>query len=444
MKPYPIGGATQAFTSHIRGSLPPLKDLIAGIDLPALVAHYAGPGKHSAGNWQFHCPHSAHADSKPSFSVFTGRDGVWRCHCLSQCGHVGDALDFLQWLHGCETGEAVKRLREWAGQPAPLPHHPKAKSKQAKATIAVQDPGYAVVNDPAAMSGYLASRSWPTEVVQAFGLQVVRLNRASEAATLRVLHPFTEYRAGEWRETSWQARRLDNAEGTRWLGPRGASLPLYNLRALDTEALSAAVICEGPADTVSAWLATRDIAGLAVVGVAGSQAWRREWRDYFAGLAVVIAGDNDAAGEAFTLKVATDLRGVASTLIAACPPAGVSDLTDMAKAHGLDAVRRLLTEVLPIEVPAITPTATPPLDAWAAQWALLTEHFTNAFTVCKVCAAPTPHAYCKKCSALTRRDNGKPVHWAKCDNCGEHTVGGHGSKCRICGDGYRVKCEVQP
>jgi hypothetical protein len=444
MKPYPNGGALQAFATNSRGSLPPLKDLVAGIDLPALVAHYAGPGKHSGGKYLFQCPNPSHADSKPSFSVFTGRGGAWRCHCLSQCGHIGDALDFMRWQHGCETGEAVKRLREWANLPAPLPYLPKAKSKQAKASIDVQDPGYSVVNDAAAMAAYLASREWPTEVVEAFGLQVVRLNRPSESKTLRVLHPFTEYRAGEWRATSWQARRLDNAEEVRWLGPRNASLPLYNLRALDTETLSAVVVCEGPADTVTAWLATRGIEGLAVVGVAGAQAWRREWRDYFAGVAVVIAGDNDPAGEAFTLKVANDLRGIAGTLIAACPPEGVSDLTDMAKAHGLDAVRTLLTEALPIEVPAITPTTTAPGDEWAAQWALLTAHFPTAFTVCKVCATPTPHAYCDKCSALTRRESSKPLRWAKCDHCGEHTVGGHGSKCRVCGEGHRVNCEVQP
>ena len=442
MTHYPTGGATST-TLQARGSMPPLRDFIAGIDLPQLVEHYAGPGKHSGGSYLFKCPNPEHYDAHPSFSVFTGKGGAWRCHCLSQCGDVGDALDFLAWQLRCDKSEALRTLREWAGQPNALPYSVAAKKVSKHVAQVKTDPGFTEVGDLAAMSDYLTARQWPAEVVEAFGLRIVRLNRASERDTVRVLHPFYEHRAGEWRATSWQARRLDNVSEVRWLGPLGGSLPLYNVRSLDADELTAAIICEGPADTVTAWLAVRDIPGIAVVGVAGSQAWRSQWADYFTGLAVVIAGDGDKAGEAFTAKVARDLHKGAAALLAACPPEGVNDLTDMAKAHGLQAVRQLLTKALPMQVPDFKPTTTPPGDASAQQWALITSHFTNAVTVCRVCKTPTPHAYCDKCSALTKSVNGKPVHWAQCDTCHEHSLAGHGKKCPRC-KGSRLKVEVQP
>lgn len=447
MTKIPHRWANASLTSHSRGSLPPLNDLITGIDLPALVATYAGPGKHSGGKWLYQCPNPEHFDASPSFSVFMGRNGQWLCGCLSQCGHIGNAFKFVQWLHKCDNAEAVRLLRAWAGQPAPLPYQVAKKDKRKQVIDATPeriDPGYSAVNDAGALSAYLHSRQWPTEVVEAFGLQVVRLNRDTERNTLRVLHPFFEHKAGEWRATSWQARRLDNASAKKWLAPLGGALPLYNLRALDPQDITAAVVCEGPADTVTAWLATRDIAGLAVVGVPGAQSWRAEWAAYFEGLTVVIAGDNDNAGAAFTTKVATDLRASASLLVAACPPEGVNDLTDMAKVRGLDAVRELLTKALPVSVPKSAPTSTPPGDAWAETWAVISAAFPGAFTVCRVCSTPTTHAYCDKCTRLTRRDNGKPVKWAECDNCHEHSLAGHGKKCPRCRAGNRVACEVQP
>ncbi len=444
MTHYPKGGA-QSTTLHSRGSMPPLKDFIAGIDLPALVATYAGPGKHSGGKYLHQCPNPEHYDGHPSFSVFVGRGGVWQCHCLSQCGHIGDALDFVAWQLRCDKSEAVRKLREWAGQPAPLGNFTPKSAKPKHVAAAKHDPGYTVQDNAQALNDYLASRQWPREVVEAFGLQVVRLNRHEERNTLRVLHPFFEHKQGEWRATSWQARRLDNLTDRKWQTPLGGSLPLYNLRALDAQEVNAAVVCEGPADTVTAWLALRDLPSIAVVGVPGAQSLRSltTAAAYFTGLAVIIAADNDTAGEEMTGKVAAALKSSASLLAAVCPPNEVNDLTDMAKAYGLDAVRQLLTKALPLRVPPSAPTTTPPGDEWAATWAMVVAQFPTAAMVCKVCAAPTPHTYCANCTALTKHANGKPVKWCKCDQCGEHSLAGHGKKCPRCG-GSRVNCEVQP
>jgi hypothetical protein len=434
-----------AKSSHMHskgGTLLPLKELIAGIDLPALIQQYAGPGKHSGGKWLYSCPNADHYDAHASFSVFTGRDGKWHAHCLSQCGHIGDALACMTWLHRCDNAEGIRRLREWAGQPATFNATPPAKSKSKQvAAMQAHDPGYTVLDEPTTMSAYLNSRAWPSDTVEHFGLKVVRLNRANEGQVVRVLHPFHEYRGGAWCETSWQARRLDNSPERRWLGPLGGSLPIYNLQALDPSDLRAVVICEGVSDTVTAWLAVRDIHGIGVIGVPGSQAWQRQWASYFAGLEVVIAGDNDKAGAAFTTTVANDLRSVAASLIDACPASDVNDLTDMAKVSGLDSVRHLLTNALTLKASPNALSTTPPSDPVA----LVLAQFKGSHIVCRVCNTPTPAAYCTNCAALTKSKHTKALKWAGCDICHEPSLGGNGKKCKRsqCGGTFRAY-EVQP
>lgn len=423
------------------GSLPPLKDLIALVDMPALVAQYAGPGKRLGNRWLFSCPHPQHADGSPSFSVKLYADGIWRAACMSQCGKVGDALAFVKWLEGGDTKAAADKLRVFVGMPQPLGEYfAPSKTKQHRSValdLAKQDPGYTVRDNSDALAAYLASRGWPSEAAERFGLRVVSLNRKHESDTLRALHPFHDYDAhGKLCETAWQARRLDNASEARWLGPQGIALPLYNLGALEADELSAAIICEGPADTVTAWLATKDLPGVACVGVAGVNGWRDEWAEMFRGLAVVIAADNDEAGERFTWQLARQLHGVASSLVGACPPAGTNDLTDMLRSCGLDEVRALLTSALPNAAPKVSDMASYALSI-----------FPGSFTVCAVCATPTAAAYCDRCAKLTRppTKRSKPYKWAACDKCQQHSLGGNGKSCwRFRCGGTFVTCEVQP
>jgi len=423
---------------HLGGSLPPLKDLVALVDLPALVERYAGPGKRLGNRWQFCCPHPQHADHSPSFSVKLYSDGIWRAACMSQCGKVGDALAFVKWVEGCDTKTAADKLRSFVGQPSAFAWQPQRKTQTAKRSVAAvePDPGYQVCDNREALAAYLASRGWTSEAADRFGLRVVSLNRAKERGIQRVLHPFHDYNErGEPYEAAWQARRLDSSEDFRWLSPLNTPMPLYNLRALEADNLTAAIICEGPADTVSAWQATCELPGVACVGVAGVNGWCDEWAAMFQGLAVVIAADNDEAGERFTWMLAKQLRGVASSLVAACPPHGTNDLTDLLKRDGLAAVRELLTSALP--------NVAPRFDLVAE----VLRMFPGSFTVCAVCAKPTTHSHCENCSRLTRLKPGrrKPYEWAACDKCGKHALNGDGKLCYgfRCG-GTFVTCEVQP
>lgn len=54
------------------------------------------------------CP--LHSEKTPSFTIFPGKDHVWRFHCFG-CGACGDVIDFVAALKGVETGEAIRILR---------------------------------------------------------------------------------------------------------------------------------------------------------------------------------------------------------------------------------------------------------------------------------------------------------------------------------------------
>jgi len=51
------------------------------------------------------CP--IHSEKTPSFTVFPGRDGVWRFHCFG-CGAKGDVVDFVQAVKGVDAREAMR------------------------------------------------------------------------------------------------------------------------------------------------------------------------------------------------------------------------------------------------------------------------------------------------------------------------------------------------
>lgn len=412
MTTLPEAGAKSKHTATTLLPLPPLRDLVASVDLSAIVEKYAGPGKRNGRGYLFQCPNPAHPDNSPSFSVFTNSKGVQVCHCLSQCGHIGDALAFLQWVNRCEVRDAADELRSFIGA---SPITPTLKTPSKPKTIRATQPS-GIVSDTAAMRDYLDARGWPEEVAASFGLQVMH----DYAGIKRVRHPFRSWLDGQLVETGWQARRLDNSQEMRWLGASGTSLPLYNLPALDADEITHAVICEGPADTITASLALAHLPAWACVGVAGSQSWRDEWAQYFGGLSVVIATDNDEAGEKLHARIVASLSGVASVIMASRPVG--NDLTDMAKALGLEKVRDMLSGWDTAEKHA------PSCDMSALKVAGLIE--VPTITRCKVCkqVAEAGARYCARC-ARTEEVSGQP--WRVCDECNTFALVELGRKCFV-------------
>ena len=315
-----------------------LSTLIELVNLGELVERYAGAGRRAGRTLTYRCPNPSHPDNSPSFTVTSTASGRQLARCWSQCDWQGDALDFVEWHLGLSTGDAVRWLREYLGKP--LPYKPRAVNTQTHRLDTVTDNATAPQDTEAAavfLERYLDSRGWPLSVVDSFGLSVV----IDSTGAARVRHPyFVPLSSGEWAAPSWQDRGSRSSR-SKWLSPKGGRPVLYNLPSLERDGLAGVVICEGPADTITASLALEAVPGVAVVGCPGVSAWRPEWAQLFAGLRVVVAADNDAAGQRLEESVRTSL----GQPVALCR-FSAGDLTDTAREHGLDSVRELLLGAL--------------------------------------------------------------------------------------------------
>lgn len=401
MKPYHKGGAP--FT-HLREAANPtysrtIPDILASVDLSTLVKRYAGPSQYGKGRL-YSCPDPSHPDASPSFSVFTGRDGKQRAACQSRGCFHGDALAFLKWMRpDLSTGEALRELQEFAGLPADARPIRASAPKPRRALTRTTPPD--TVEDARALSSYLAMRGWGSEVAEAFGLSVMKDRRG----VLRVRHPFYAFDAtGQKVEAGWQARRLDNSTEVRWLGSVGSPLPLYNLTALETDGLTHVVLCEGPADTITAHLSLPDGNTWAAVGIAGTQAWKPEDAELFEGLSVIIATDADEAGEKAAHNIAAHLVLVASSVMRFASPLG-HDLTEFAKAFGRERLTELLASSIGSENSTSVETVAP------------LEFPEVQESCCRVCMAPAYATLCPSCEAWG--NNSAVYAWRECDECGE-------------------------
>jgi hypothetical protein len=329
----------------------PLSEMVDRVDLVELVGKYAGAGKKVGGYWQFLCPNPGHADRHPSFQVRTDQDGTQRARCRSTCAWSGDALDLVEWLEGVDRAEAIRTLRRYLGdvdQAGARVPHPKKKTTPAAPPPPpppLPETTYPTPEVAATvMAGYLEGRGWPADAVGLFGLEVV----LDLSGRPRVRHPFTVPTPEGLEVAAWQDRATVEG-GAKWLAPLGRALPIYNVAALEDDELAAVVLCEGPADTVTAALALRGMPELAAVGIAGTDAWRPAWAQFLSGLVVVIAADNDDAGHKLAARMAGDLEDYAARVEVVTPTAGHNDLTDMGKAEGLEAVGVLLRTAARVE-----------------------------------------------------------------------------------------------
>ncbi len=331
-----------------------LAEVIDAADLPTMVAAVTS-GRQNGRGWTFHCPNPAHADRSPSFTVTREpRTGRWQARCWSQCDWRGDALDFLEWHHGMTRADAVTELRRMTGRyrsdlragnrrstrPAPAPRVNATPAVVAPAPDHQADARPDRATGERVMADYLAHRQWPAEVVERFGLEVVA-TRSGPA----IRHPFYRWDSttGQWAVHGWQDRAADPAATPRWMTPKGCTLPAYNLPATTDPEAVVLVVCEGPADTITATVALdrSGLGGMAVaIGVAGASQWPAEAdelvRNRGRWALVMIAADADAAGQSLAKRAGTAAwRGRHPVVVYQSNLEG-EDMTDMLRRGGLD------------------------------------------------------------------------------------------------------------
>lgn len=398
--------------------LEPLSELVARVDLGTLVEHYSGAGRKVGARILYTCPNPAHPDRHPSFDVRRDPDGTERGRCRSACAWSGDALDLVQWVEGFDRSRAIDWLRTWTGTPDPARSRPTRPAPTPK-PLAPLPETKPVPADAAGriMAGYLASRGWPTEAEARYGLSVVSCRKSRRA---RVRHPFYVPGPEGLVLASWQDRATwDASRSDRWDSPAGRPLPPWNVTALEADDVTAAVICEGPADGITADLALSGLAGPAVVGIPGVNGWRDEWAPMFAGLLVVLVADNDDAGRKFRDRITPQLSEVAQ--VRTVDIATAKDLSALCAASGLEAVRRLLLTAL--ETPDTPPRGGLPLMPDEVLEGLGTVADNGPAEAAEV---PTPDAL--EPAAVTPAARRLTSAGSPCQVCGRGMVAGQGPR----------------
>ena len=316
-----------------------ISTLLDEISLNALVEYFAGIGQSSGSSIRYHCPHLDHLDEHPSFSVTTSPDGRERAKCWSQCDWQGDALDFVEWQFGIETIDAIGWLQDWnqdASSSGPVPPTTETRKPCHQVPVDYSSPASGTIASQA-MSDYLMWRNWPTKVVNEFSLSVVQ----EPNGDLRIRHPFlTPDLDGNWIASYWQDRSTGNSD-VKWKSPKNGMSTLYNLQSLEKENLHTVLICEGPADTISASVALCDYDGIAIIGVPGAQTWRPEYAELLQGLKIVVVADNDAAGQTLEFAICTSVN---QAVVIARPIDG--DITDLANTRGVVSLRDFLISAI--------------------------------------------------------------------------------------------------
>jgi len=135
-----------------------------------------------------------------------------------------------------------------------------------------------------------------------------------------------------------QARAIDpNYSGHKWSGPAnppGLSWGEYgwfDLGATDRPV----IITEGPGDALTAVAAGFDAVGIRGAGLGSNADLATEIAEALAGRKVIIAGDNDTAGQKFTNDLAANLHGRLDVFKLVIP-SGANDLTEWRNLDGFD------------------------------------------------------------------------------------------------------------
>ena len=399
-------------------SLSELVQQITETDLVSLVETYAGSGRKSGRSTSFLCPLPSHpireGQRSPSFVISTSRgsgSAYWKCY--GACDKHGDALDFVEQMEGLSTSQAVPRLRSLLGLAEGSPSvttRPKATRQAVTSVPTAPKPRNINGDKPSdqegneALSRYLAERAWPTEVAERFGLEVI-----TYAGKLWVRHPYHDYdEAGTLIPTAYQDRLLVGVIGgvvveNRWKTSTGA-IGLYRIQHLEADNLEGVILCEGASDTITATLALADFPSWVAVGVAGAGNYRKEWNALLEGLSVVVAFDNDEAGNGGAVKVA-NLLGRAVTR----KRPELNDLTDEAQRVGLPALGEWLTSSTTSR--GISRTTTRQEEA-----------------SCRICSKPstTARQLCEVCSSWEFYGT-----WHQCSECGNFGLSKLGHSCHI-------------
>ena len=132
-----------------------IDQLLRDTDLPSLVERYQVQLRQVSGEWRGPCP-IHRGDNDTGFVVFE-EGGKQKWHCFTRDCGSGDAIDFIQKMHGCDFPEACRML---GGEDAdPLAIKEAAQRRMERAEERLRE-SIAIANK--ALGDMQAARSWET------------------------------------------------------------------------------------------------------------------------------------------------------------------------------------------------------------------------------------------------------------------------------------------
>lgn len=320
--------------------------------------------RRSGSGWFWRCP--LHEDGTPSFSIREHADGIgWRC--FAGCGS-GDVLGLLARMHGLSTrGPDFVRVLELAermagvvpGEAPPPSVKPKRRTEPEPDCTAAREAQrlvHEVLLDLAPLhaepevAAYVEERGFLLDelgdwcglpkpgdqrrlvaaIVERIGADAWRASGLADWSA-GFSHPAARL-VIPWRgrgvdgEVHFLQRRPIRPEGPKYTGPRGLT-PAWPFGIGDFDELAGPdtelAIVEGALDAVALTaLARIDGDDRIAIGVQGVDGWRREWAELGKGRKVVIAFDDDEAGDKRVKKIRDELRNAGAASVQRYRPEG--------------------------------------------------------------------------------------------------------------------------
>jgi putative DNA primase/helicase len=308
----------------------------------------------TADGYLMRCP--AHTDSRPSLRLWIGDNAQARLHCRAGC-KTEDVVRSagLEWRNLFDvTGDAVTVPKE---RPAAVGTAHVAGLRVWLDSLPVGDGSYVedrfgIDTNTAASLGlryWAPSDEHPEFVARSF------------ARFPRVVVPLNGFdgvtRGAQGRDISGECPgrwlSLTNPEGHRW-----ASYGVFRAGGHS----GATLVCEGPGDALTAVGAGFDAVAVRGAALAASPELIAELAEGLRGQRVVVAGDNDSAGQAFNQRLAQGLAAHGVEVCALALPDGVGDLSDW-----FASLRTAFAEVLHEAVEAAMPLSASAADVAPAE-----------------------------------------------------------------------------
>ncbi|MDJ0461993.1 phage/plasmid primase, P4 family [Streptomyces sp. H27-C3] len=297
-----------------------------------VLARFADVTEEADGGYLAVCP--AHADSRPSLRIWRGDDGKVRITCRAGCPteNVVKAVS-LTWaalFNATGPGATVPRER-----PALVGAGPTAALTQ------YVDQTVEWLHDPSSQVGaealaYAAARFGVDEdtaddlwLGADDGFSIPKFPYRARAFTRypRLTVPLLDF-AGVAR--GLQGRDLSGACPGRWVslrnpdGERWAPYGVFKGQG----GYGVTLVTEGPGDALTAVAVGYDAVAVRGASLAGNPEIAAELADGLKGSQVIVAGDNDAAGQGFTQRLAEGLAAHGVAVFTLRLPNSGDDLTD--------------------------------------------------------------------------------------------------------------------